>query len=111
MSKTLAAKIDLQKLTGSVVKKGKRGQDVIYIDCEQAGLYVGAKGVYVDAVIFLNDEADQYGNNGSIAKSKPRDSQDKTIYLGNVKYLGQQSTSSARVEDAQIVDEEDDMPF
>ena len=48
----------------------------------------GAK--YLNVVIWLNDEADQYGNNASIQISQTkeqREAGEKAVYIGNLKYL------------------------
>lgn len=55
--------------------------DVSKINKEK--LYKGEKGTYLDAVIFLNDEADSYGNWGAVQQSTKKD--EKSIYIGNVK--------------------------
>ena len=91
MKQTFSAKIDLQKLEGSQVLKGKQGQDLLVIDIKQAGLFMGQKGVYLDLVCFYDAETtDQYQNNGAIAKSRPKDSTDKTLYVGNLKNMARQ---------------------
>ena len=59
---------------------------------DKDALFKGEKGIYLDAVIFLNDEDDQYGNRGSIIQSFPKDKRpEKPIYIGNVKILQYQS--------------------
>eukprot|EP01051_Picozoa_sp_SAG22_P032408 SAG22_NODE_13654_length_399_cov_0.803333_1_plen_72_part_01 len=72
MSKLLAIKIDVTK-----------------IDKER--LFQGAKGQYLDAVVFVNDEEGQYGDNGMITQSVSKDEREAGIkgnILGNVKILG-----------------------
>lgn len=55
---------------------------------EQARLYPGRKGKYLDATLFLNDEADQYGNHGFIAQSVTKEEREAGIrgpIIGNAK--------------------------
>lgn len=72
MSKLIAIKIDVTK-----------------IDKER--LFQGAKGQYLDAVVFVNDEEGQYGDNGMITQSVSKDEREAGVkgnILGNVKILG-----------------------
>jgi hypothetical protein len=58
--------------------------DVTKID--KSKLFKGAKGTYLDAVVFLKDEADQYGNNGMIVQSRTKEEREqgiKHVILGN----------------------------
>jgi hypothetical protein len=60
--------------------------DVTKID--KAKLYQGAKGTYLNATLFLNEETDQYGNNGMIVQSvtlQERQAGVKGAILGNAK--------------------------
>ena len=69
MSKIIKLKIDVTKI-------------------DKAALYKGAKGTYLDATFFLNDEADQYGNHGAIYQDiskERRDAGEKGAILGNGK--------------------------
>lgn len=55
---------------------------------DQARLYKGKKGRYLDAVLFLNEETDQYGNDGFIAQSvtkEEREAGGRGPIIGNVK--------------------------
>ena len=57
---------------------------------EKARLFEGKKGVYLDIVIFLNQDKDQYENNGMIAQSvsqEERESGIKGPILGNVRIV------------------------
>ena len=85
--------------------------DVTKIDKER--LFQGAKGTYLDAVVFLDDEADQYGNNGMITQQvskEERESGVKGNILGNVKIVGQtDSNPSTKIQPAQTGAE--DLPF
>jgi len=73
MSKLVAIKIDIQKI-------------------DEARLYKGKKGTYLDATVFLNDEEDQFGNHGMITQSVSKEEREagvKGAILGNVKTLGE----------------------
>jgi hypothetical protein len=62
--------------------------DVTKID--KAKLFQGKQGPYLDAVIFLKDTPDQYGNNGMIVQSVSADERAQGIkgaILGNVKVM------------------------
>jgi hypothetical protein len=62
--------------------------DVTKID--KAKLFQGKQGTYLDAVIFLKDTPDQYGNNGMIVQSVSADERAQGIkgaILGNVKVM------------------------
>jgi hypothetical protein len=65
--------------------------DVTKID--KSKLFQGAKGTYLDAVVFLKDEVDQYGNNGMIVQSVTKEEREQGIkgaILGNSSPVGQQ---------------------
>ncbi len=50
----------------------------------------GAKGKYLPITITLNDELDQFGNNGPITvqqNKEERDAKVEKVYLGNVKVV------------------------
>jgi hypothetical protein len=58
--------------------------DVSKID--KSKLFKGQKGVYLDAVAFIDiDQIDQYGNSGMITQDAGKDSQEKGAILGNSK--------------------------
>ncbi len=62
--------------------------DVTKID--KARLYKGAKGTYLDATVYLNDEPDEYGNSGMITQSVTKDERESGVrgaILGNAKVL------------------------
>jgi hypothetical protein len=71
-------------------------------------LFKGEKGVYLDAVLFLNDEADQYGNHGMIVQSVSKEERDAGVkgeILGNAKFVESQGVQPLTQED------KDDLPF
>lgn len=50
----------------------------------------GKKGKYLPITITLNDEADQFGNNGPVIvtqSKEERDAKQDKVYLGNVKVV------------------------
>jgi hypothetical protein len=73
--------------------------DVSKID--KSLLFKGAKGVYLDATVFINlDEADQYDNNGMITQDETKENREggkNGPILGNCKVFwkdgGQQSNA------------------
>ena len=79
--------------------------DVSKID--KSKLFKGEKGTYLDAVIFLKDEKDQYGNNGMITQSVSKEDREKGgkgVILGNAKIV--QQLTNAEVKEAT-----DGLPF
>lgn len=83
--------------------------DVTKIDKER--LYKGAKGTYLDAVVFLEDEPDQYGNNGMITQQVSKEERQNGIkgsILGNVKIVGQ---TDSIAQPTQSKGDTEDLPF
>ena len=79
--------------------------DVTKID--KSKLFKGAKGTYLDAVVFLKDEADQYGNNGMIVQSITKEEREqgvKGVILGNAQLSTPQQAQPT-------TQEGDDLPF
>jgi hypothetical protein len=79
--------------------------DVSKID--KSKLFKGEKGTYLDAVVFLNDEKDQYGNNGMITQSVSKEEREKGgkgVILGNAKIVSQLSNQ-------QVKESTSDLPF
>ena len=84
----------------------------------------GKKGKYLPITITINDECDNFGNQGPITvgqTKEERESKTAKVYLGNVKVLwtngqnvavapkdGQQQSTPARRAPAAV---EDDLPF
>ena len=53
-------------------------------------IIAGAKGKYLPITITLNDELDQFGNNGPVVvqqTKEERDAKTEKVYLGNVKVV------------------------
>ena len=74
---------------------------------DKSKLFKGQKGTYLDAVVFLNDEKDQYGNNGMITQSVSKEEREKGgkgVILGNAKIVSQLSNQ-------QVKESTSDLPF
>ena len=81
--------------------------DVKKIDKKR--LYVGEKGVYLDATIIMFDEPDKYGNNGFIVENvteEERKAGVKGTVLGNVRYIVKREKTEAEKDEAI-----EDLPF
>ena len=95
MAKIVAIKIDVTKIDKERLFKAESGR------------------VYLDAITFLEDEADQYDNNGMITQQvskEERQSGVKGNILGNVKIVGQtDSNPSTKTQPVQTGAE--DLPF
>jgi len=83
-------------------------------------IYVGKKGKYLPITITINDELDQFGNQGPVVveqSKEERDAKAPKTYLGNVKVLW---SNGANVDPAPRTDmpapaaapaQQDDLPF
>jgi hypothetical protein len=89
---------------------------------DKARLYVGKKGTYLDATVFIDlDELDQYGNSGMISQSvsqEERQAGTKGEVLGDSKVFWRdegQAPQAARPQGNSgpdpVDDFEDDIPF
>ena len=59
-------------------------------------IYVGKKGKYLPITITLNDEVDQFGNQGPVVVEQTKDERDAKAaktYLGNVKVVWTNDTN------------------
>lgn len=101
MSKMYTGSIDLKKIDKSkVVTTDKNGKP----------FENGAK--YLNVVVWINDEADQYGNNVSIQVSQSKEEREqgvKATYIGNAKEYKKESTQE--VERKLQKDDNSDLPF
>lgn len=83
-------------------------------------IYKGKKGNYLGVTITINDEVDQFGNQGPMVveqTKEERESKAAKVYLGNVKvvWTNGENVSAAPRDDQQappqLVKQEDDLPF
>jgi hypothetical protein len=100
MSKLLTGSIDLNKIDKTkIVSTDKNGKP----------FENGAK--YLNVVVWINDEADQYGNNASIQLSQSKEEREagaKAIYIGNLKEPQSRNNEPTSARAASIAD---DLPF
>jgi len=100
MSKLLTGSIDLNKIDKTkIVSTDKNGNP----------FENGAK--YLNVVVWLNDEADKYGNNASIQISQSKEERDagvKAIYIGNLKEPQSRNNEPTSAKTASVAD---DLPF
>ena len=100
MSKLLTGSIDLSKIDKTkIVSTDKNGKP----------FENGAK--YLNVVVWLNDEADKYGNNASIQISQSKEERDagvKATYIGNLKEPQSRTNESTSARTASV---EDTLPF
>ena len=83
-------------------------------------IYVGKKGKYLPITITINDELDQFGNQGPVVveqSKEERDAKEPKTYLGNVKVVWSNGTNVApapregQAPPAQTAPQQDDLPF
>ena len=94
MSKLIALKIDIEKI-------------------DEARLFKGKKGTYLDATVFINEDEDQFGHHGMITQSvskEERESGVKGNILGNIKTLGDFGNNTSKPS-SQAPAPMDDIPF
>ena len=105
MASILATSIDLTKIPKDKIIEGKKGK-------------------YLPITITINDEPDQFGNNGPVIVQQTKDERDAKqdkVYLGNVKVVWTNGTNvqpapkdgqPAQAQPAQSLSpQEDDLPF
>ena len=91
MSKILTGSINLSKIDKTALYKSDANGNI-----------------YLNVVVFLHDEEDQYENIAAIAQSYPKESRpDKTLYLGNLKELKQSKPEPIADDDPDL----DHLPF
>lgn len=96
MSKLLKGSIDLTKIKKEAIFFGKKG------------------GKYINVDIWINDEADDYGNHAGIKQSvKVNEKEFESHYIGNAKkgYGWDDNAEPKQDADVEQVDTEDDLPF
>ena len=87
---------------------------------DKSKIVVGAKGKYLPIVITLNDEVDNYGNQGPIIieqSKEERDAKANKVYLGNVSVVWSNGTNvdpaprDNAPQSTKVEPVEDDLPF
>jgi hypothetical protein len=88
---------------------------------DKSKIYVGKKGKYLPITITINDEVDNYGNQGPVVIEQTKEEREgkvDKIYLGNVKVVwtnGDNVTAAPRTDQPQAaaaqVGPPDDLPF
>ena len=103
MSKMLTGSIDLNKIDKTkIVSTNKDGKP----------FENGAK--YLNVVIWINDETDQYGNNASIQISQSKEEREagnKAIYIGNLKFPQNRDNEPRSANKESFSQVADDLPF
>ena len=87
MVRLTSIKADVSKLKHQITKTSK-GTEVIQFPIDQ--FYRGEKGIYLDLMGEVNDNVDQYGNNGGVwlgQTKEQRESGEKKVYLGNTRVI------------------------
>jgi len=88
-------------------------------------IYVGKKGKYLPITITINDEVDQFGNQGPMVveqSKEEREAKAPKVYLGNIKVVWTNGDNVAAAprddqggqqqqQQAQLPQPEDDLPF
>ena len=100
MSKLLTGSINLSKIDKTkIISTDKNGNP----------FENGAK--FLNVVVWLNDEADKYGNNASIQISQSKEEREagvKAIYIGNLKEPQSRNNEPTSARTASVAD---DLPF
>lgn len=96
-------------LTGSIDLNKIDKTKIVTTDKNGKPFENGAK--YLNVVIWLNDEADKYGNSASIQISQSKEEREsgvKATYIGNLKEPQSRSNEPTSTRTAQVAD---DLPF
>lgn len=121
MSQLLNGSICIEDLFTGKIAKGKNGKHYICLeDLTDIPFNVGQKNGkhYVSLSVWINDEADDYQNNGSFSlrqSQQDREQQAKKVYVGNLKFVeakqaaSQGSRQTGKPEPKGITN--DDLPF
>jgi hypothetical protein len=119
MVRLTSIKADVSKLKHQITETAK-GTRVIQFPIDQ--FYEGTKGIYLDLMGEVNDEVDQYGNNGGIwlgQTKEQRDNKENKLYLGNTKVIwsgestpkGNNSSTPPPSNNSSQASDDDDLPF
>jgi len=123
--KKYALSLNLAKLAHEKIVT-KKGNQAIVIPLDANHLFAGEKGIYLNGTLFVNDEADTYGNIGSIKQNMQggkkweemsetereahKAAQKALPYLGNIKEQAGQVKETG-FEDVTIDEDSGDLPW
>ena len=96
----LTGSIDLNKIDKTKI-----------VDRDKNGNLFSNGAKYLNVVVWINDEADQYGNNASIQISQSKEERDagvKATYIGNLKEPQSRNNEPTSTRTASV---EDTLPF
>lgn len=120
MAQLLNGSICIEDLFYGKVAKGSNGKHYVCLeDLNEIPFNVGKSNGkhYVSLSIWINDEADEYQNNGSFSlrqSQQQREAQEKKKYVGNLKFVEAKQASSRGVKQsgpAPAKDWNDEVPF
>ena len=77
-------------------------------------LFKGKQGTYLDAVIFVSDKPDQYGNDGMIVQSVSKEEREQGVrgeIIGNIKLSKKKEEQQQQVQSSKPYEPEDNLPF
>jgi hypothetical protein len=100
MSKLLTGSIDLSKIDKTKI-----------VDRDKNGNLFSNGAKYLNVVVWINDEADQYGNNASIQISQSKEEREagvKATYIGNLKEPQSRNNEPTSTRTESVAD---DLPF
>jgi hypothetical protein len=100
MSKLLTGSIDLNKIDKTKI-----------VSTDKNGNPFENNAKYLNVVVWINDEVDNYGNNASIQISQSKEERDagvKAIYIGNLKEPQSRNNEPTSTKTASV---EDTLPF
>lgn len=110
-------KLDLSKFTGATRFTSKTGVDHIAIPLSPNGVFVGAKGLYLELTLRENNDGpDKFGYEGFAAVNLTKDQREsgmKGPIVGNWKHVGQSKPAQrqAPVQSQDVDDDIDSIPF
>ena len=100
MSKLLTGSIDLNKIDKTKI-----------VSVDKNGNPFKNNAKFLNIVVWVNDEPDQFGNNASIQISQSKEERDagvKATYIGNLKEPQSRNNEPTSARTAQVAD---DLPF
>ena len=99
-------------LTGSIDLNKIDRSKIVTTDKNGNPFENGAK--YLNVVVWINDEADKYGNNASIQISQSKEEREaggKAIYIGNLKFPQSRDNEPTSANKESFAQVGDDLPF